>query len=153
MTLTLSPNLFDDPSIQTTRFRAFKLCPHGIHRSSDPVLEFVSTSGSVKSVLRVTSSTIDDLAADRRIWEVIVILTSTNLSSRFIRFMNLVSAITLRQGEAGGGRTDHGESENVCAVSEMTYVINTKCHCFPRVDHPVNVLMWRTWVDKQSRCR
>ena len=74
------------------------------------------------------------------------ILTSTNLSSRFIRFINLVSAIILHQGEAGGRRTAHGESENVqCAVSEMTYyVINTMCHCIPPVDHPVGVLMWRT---------
>ena len=57
LTLTLSPNWFDVPSIQTTRFRAFELWPHGIHRSSEPISEFVSTSGSVKSVLRVTSST------------------------------------------------------------------------------------------------
>ena len=51
------------------------------------------------------------------------------------------SGIILSQEEAGGGRTAHGESEDVCAVREMTHVINTMFHCISPVSHPVKVLL------------
>ena len=54
-------------------------------------------------------------------------------------YISLVSEIILRQDEAGGGRTAHGASENVRAVREMTYVINTMCDCISPVDHPAKV--------------
>ena len=43
-------------------------------------------------------------------------------------FIVFVNGIILSQDEAGGGRTAHGGSEDVCAVREMTYVINTMFH-------------------------
>ena len=43
-------------------------------------------------------------------------------------FIILVNGIILSQDEAGGGRTAHRETEDVCAVREMTYAINTKFH-------------------------
>ena len=61
----------------------------------------------------------------------------TNLSSMFII---LVNGIILSQDEAGGGRTAHGESEDLCAVREMTYVINTMFHCISPVSHPAMVI-------------
>ena len=62
----------------------------------------------------------------------------TNLSSMFII---LVNGIILSQEEAGGGRTAHGESEDICTVCEMTYVINTMFHCISPVSHPVKLLL------------
>ena len=61
----------------------------------------------------------------------------TKLSSMFII---LVNGVILRQDEAGGGRTAHGESEDVCAVREMTHVINTMFHCISPVSHPAKVI-------------
>ena len=58
---------------------------------------------------------ISNLAADRTIRKVTGILT--NLRRMFIIFVN---GIILRQDEAGGGRTAHGEGENICAVPEIT---------------------------------
>ena len=60
----------------------------------------------------------------------------TNLSSMFII---LVNGSILSQDEAGG-RTAHGESEDVCAVREMTHVINTMFHCISPVSHPAKVI-------------
>ena len=65
----------------------------------------------------------------------------TNLSSIFII---LVNEMIFLQDEIGGGRTAHGECDNVCVVREMTYVINTMCHCISPVNHPIKVLLSRT---------
>ena len=62
----------------------------------------------------------------------------TNLSRKFII---LVNGIILRQGYGGRGRTAHGESEDVCVVREMAYVINTMCHCISPVNHPVKIML------------
>ena len=62
----------------------------------------------------------------------------TNLGSMFIVFVN---GIILSQDEAGGGRTAHGASEDICAVREMTYVINTMFHCISPINHPAKVLL------------
>ena len=59
---------------------------------------------------------IDSLATDRRKWTVSGI--RTNLDSMFII---PVIEIIHRRDEAGGGRTAHGESENVCTVREVSY--------------------------------
>lgn len=54
---------------------------------------------------------IDSLAANRRIW--IVSGIRTNVDSMFIiPFIEIIH----RRDEAGGGRTAHGESENVCTA-------------------------------------
>ena len=68
---------------------------------------------------------IGNLAADQTVRKVTGILT--NLRRMFII---LVNGIILRQDKAGGGRTAHGGSEDVCAVREMTYVINTMFYTF-----------------------
>ena len=39
-------------------------------------------------------------------------------------FVILVTGIIHRRDEAGGGRTDCGESDNVCAVRDVSY----ECH-------------------------
>ena len=58
LTLTLFSNWFDVPSIQTMRFLVSFLGSwlQGRNGASDAVLEFESTSDSVKSALRVSSS-------------------------------------------------------------------------------------------------
>ena len=58
---------------------------------------------------------IGNLAADQTVRKVTGILT--NLRRMFII---LVNGIILRQDKAGGGRTAHGGSENICAVPEIT---------------------------------
>ena len=54
-------------------------------------------------------------------------------------FIVFVNGIILSQDEAGGGRTAHGESEDVCVVREMTYVI-IQCFISP-VNHPAKRLL------------
>ena len=59
---------------------------------------------------------IDNSAFERRVWKVGGILTI--LSGMFAM---LVIGIIHRRDEAGGGRSGYGESNNVCAVRDVSY--------------------------------